>query len=53
VAGIDGAVAAIDKVAALDRADVRAVAADRFSQDRMVDAYVDVYREVLRGSDTP
>ena len=47
VGGIHEAVAAVDKVAALDRAHVRAVAVDRFSQDRMVDAYVDVYRQIL------
>jgi glycosyltransferase involved in cell wall biosynthesis len=47
VTGIDDAVAVVDKVAALDRADVRYVAVDRFSQDRMVDAYVDVYRQIL------
>jgi glycosyltransferase involved in cell wall biosynthesis len=47
VAGTDAAVAAVDKVSALDRSHVRAVAVDRFSQDRMVDAYVEVYRQVL------
>jgi glycosyltransferase involved in cell wall biosynthesis len=47
VGGIDAAVAALHHVDGLDRAHVRAVAVQRFSADRMVGAYVDVYRQVL------
>ena len=47
VADVDGAVAAVDRVADLDREAIRAVAVDRFHHDRMVDAYVDVYERVL------
>jgi glycosyltransferase involved in cell wall biosynthesis len=43
----DGAVAAVDGVAALDRVQIRAAAVARFSRDRMVDAYIDVYRRLL------
>jgi glycosyltransferase involved in cell wall biosynthesis len=44
---VDGALAAIPKAAALDRAAVRARCAQRFSRDRMVSDYLDVYRAVL------
>lgn len=47
VAGMDAAVAAVDRVAALDRTHIRAVAVERFPLDRMVDAYVEVYRGLL------
>ncbi len=48
VAGIDEAVAAVGRVHLLDRARVRAAAVERFDHGRMVDAYLDVYDEVLR-----
>jgi glycosyltransferase involved in cell wall biosynthesis len=47
VTGVDDAVAAVDRAATLDRAHIRRVAVDRFHHDRMVDAYVEVYRQVL------
>ena len=47
VAGPDAAVVAVDRVRGLDRSHIRAVALARFSQDRMIDAYVDVYRSLL------
>ena len=39
--------ALVDRVAALDRARVRASVQQRFSHHRMVSAYVDLYRRVL------
>jgi glycosyltransferase involved in cell wall biosynthesis len=47
VSGTQDAVAAVAGAGTLDRASIRAVAVDRFHHDRMVDAYVDVYRQVL------
>jgi len=44
---VDGALAALDKVPSLDRARIRARCAQRFSRDRMVSDYLDVYRAVL------
>jgi glycosyltransferase involved in cell wall biosynthesis len=44
------AAAAVDAAAALDRAAVRARAVLRFGVERMVSAYVDVYREVISSS---
>ena len=44
---IDAAVAAVSRVDTLDRHHIRSVAVERFSRDRMVDEYVDVYRTVL------
>ncbi len=49
VAGVDGAAEAVDRVATLDRPAIRATAVARFGLDRMVDAYVDVYRDVMAG----
>lgn len=46
---IDAAVAAVDRVGCLDRAAIRAAAVGRFSRARMVDQYVAVYREMLKG----
>jgi glycosyltransferase involved in cell wall biosynthesis len=43
---VDGAVSAVDRAHELDRAHIRATAAARFSSDRMVDEYVDVYRKL-------
>jgi len=46
---VDAAVDAVGRVAGLDRRRVRARCAERFSRDRMVRAYVDVYERVLSG----
>jgi glycosyltransferase involved in cell wall biosynthesis len=48
---LDGAVAALDRVGELDRRAVRARCAERFSRDRMVDDYLEVYRRVLAQRD--
>ncbi len=45
---LDTLVTGLPKVLALDRSLVRARAAERFDIDRMVDAYVDVYRSLAR-----
>lgn len=45
-AGEDALLAGLPRVLALDRATVRATAERRFGLDRMVDAYVDVYRRL-------
>jgi hypothetical protein len=37
----------VDRVGALDRVEIRKDAVRRFGRDRMVDAYVGVYRRVL------
>lgn len=42
-----GAVAAVGRVEKLDRSDCRALAATRFSAERMVDDYLRVYQRVL------
>ena len=47
VDGVDAAVAAVSRVDTLDRHHIRSVAVKRFSRDRMVDQYVDVYHTVL------
>ena len=47
VQDIDGAATAVDRVGAIDRDHVRFVAAERFHHDRMVDAYVEVYRALI------
>jgi glycosyltransferase involved in cell wall biosynthesis len=47
VSGVDDAAKAVVKAASLNRRHVAAVAATRFSADRMVDAYLDVYATVL------
>ncbi|HSB87625.1 MAG TPA: glycosyltransferase family 4 protein [Ilumatobacteraceae bacterium] len=44
---LDGAVAAVDEVAGLDRAAIRATAVARFDRRTMVARYVDVYHQVL------
>jgi glycosyltransferase involved in cell wall biosynthesis len=48
-----GAIDAVGRVAGLDRAGIRRDAVARFGVDRMVDAYVEVYRRVLAGVDRP
>ncbi len=44
---LDALVLGLPRVMALDRAQVRARAVERFGVDRMVDAYVDVYSRIL------
>jgi len=51
VADVASAVEAVDRVGQFDRRTVRAVAEQRFSSDRMVDAYVNAYRQVVVESD--
>ena len=47
VRGVDEAVAAVGRAAALDRSAIRAVAERRFGVERMVDEYLAVYEQVL------
>lgn len=47
VGSADEAVAAVDKAARLDRGACRAIALERFSADRMVHDYLEVYERVL------
>jgi len=47
VAGPEAAVAAVEQAARLDRAAIRARAIARFGKDRMVDAYLDAYGQIL------
>jgi glycosyltransferase involved in cell wall biosynthesis len=47
---VGGAVAAVARALVLDRAVVAATARDRFSADRMVDAYIEVYQRVQQWS---
>ena len=49
VPDVAAAAAAVQDVAAFDRAAIRAVAVERFGVDRMVDQYVAVYEQVLDG----
>ena len=49
VADVEEAVAAVNRVAALDRAAVRASVAKRFSVERMVEDYLALYRRILAG----
>jgi glycosyltransferase involved in cell wall biosynthesis len=50
---LDALVAGLPQVLALDRAVVRATAERRFGLDRMIDAYVDVYRRLVDGPEPP
>lgn len=47
VDSVTDAADAVRRARALDRAVIRAVAVRRFSRDRMVDAYIDVYEHLL------
>ena len=47
VGNADEALAALPRIATLDRAAIRADAAARFGQERMVDDYLRVYGEIL------
>jgi glycosyltransferase involved in cell wall biosynthesis len=49
VRGVDEAVAAVPRAAALDRATVRERARARFSQDRMVSDYLTLYERIIAG----
>lgn len=53
VQGIAAAVAAVARVATLDRARIRQRATARFSQDRMVEEYLRVYATILREHGRP
>jgi glycosyltransferase involved in cell wall biosynthesis len=46
---VEEAVLAVNRTATLDRHAVRAEAQARFGRDRMIDAYLDVYRRVING----
>ena len=48
VTDVDGAVAAVERVPALDRTAIRATAIDRFGVGRMVDEYIAAYDEIVR-----
>ncbi len=45
---VDQAVAAVDRIATIDRAGCRARAQERFGADRMVSDYLRVYRDLAR-----
>jgi glycosyltransferase involved in cell wall biosynthesis len=45
---VEGAIAAVGDAAGLDRAHIRDSAVARFGRDRMVDAYIAVYRRLVR-----
>jgi glycosyltransferase involved in cell wall biosynthesis len=51
VSDVPSAAAAITQVGQLDRRTIREVAVQRFSSDRMVDEYVDVYRQAIAEHD--
>ena len=46
VTGVSDAVAAVAAVGALDRGQIRASVAERFSRERMVEAYLQLYEEI-------
>ncbi len=50
VSDVAGAVDAVARVGSLDRHRIRSEAVTRFGHERMVDAYVDVYRRVIAQS---
>jgi glycosyltransferase involved in cell wall biosynthesis len=47
VSDVAGAVDAVSHIGTLDRLRIRSQAVTRFGHDRMVDAYVAVYRQVV------
>jgi glycosyltransferase involved in cell wall biosynthesis len=49
VGDVDEAVRAVGRLATIDRGAVRRAAVSRFGRDRMVDAYLEVYRRVVNG----
>lgn len=48
VEDVDEAVTAVDRVRNLDRAGCARRARERFSRDRMVDSYLEIYRKIVR-----
>ena len=46
---VDEAIAAVDRIDAIDRAACRRAVIERFSVDRMADRYIALYREILGG----
>lgn len=50
VPDVDGAVEALAQVGRLERAACRRTVEERFSAERMVDEYLSVYREIVRGA---
>ncbi len=53
VSDVDTAAAAVERIGALDRAAIREHVGARFSVDRMTDAYLGVYQEVLLHGSRP
>ena len=49
VGGIDEAVEAVREIEGIDRRACRAVVEERFTVERMADAYIDVYRRIIAG----
>lgn len=47
VDGVDDAIAAVERIATIDRAACRAAVEQRFSVDRMADAYLALYHSIL------
>jgi glycosyltransferase involved in cell wall biosynthesis len=47
VTDVAGAFVAVEQTATLDRAEIRAVAVDRFGVDRMIDQYLVVYEQAI------
>ncbi len=50
VRDVDGAVEAVAQIGSIERAECRKSVEKRFSSERMVDEYLSVYREILRGA---
>ena len=50
VDSLDEATAAVDRIEAIDRKDVRQSVVDRFSIDRMADAYLALYHRIMRSN---
>jgi glycosyltransferase involved in cell wall biosynthesis len=50
VQDVDGAVEALAQIGSLERAACRRTVEERFSDERMVDEYLSVYREILSGT---
>lgn len=48
VKNVEEAVAALNRVPEINRKDCRKVVEERFSADKMVDEYIDVYRQILQ-----
>lgn len=50
VRDVDGAVEAVAQIGSIERAECRRTVEKRFSSEKMVDGYLSVYREILRGA---